>query len=277
MPRWLHYQRGAVSSIDSLSRALNVGFRVLKILMMVLAVVFLFSNIFWVSEGNVAVQARFGKIVGRDLASLRPPGGPYLAFPYPLDKIIRIPTTIQKISLFKAFWSEKDATEPTFDDRPETEGLRPGVHSSLVTADKNIVQGVWIIHYKLDFRTGDSKGGASVTDFICNVVSMKRAEAIIRRIAHAAIVRVVSQTNVADFVAGKIDNNKIKQLIAARLTQLKTGLKVTSVSTNKYAAPKILVPDFQVVNQAESQKALAIEKASRHRVSTLNELAGRVC
>jgi hypothetical protein len=38
--------------------------------------------------------------------------------------------------------------------------------------------------------------------------------------------------------------------------------------------PKALVPDFEAVTQAESQKALDIEKASRHRASTLNELAG---
>lgn len=265
---------GTVSSLDSLSRALNVGFRVLKILMMVLAVVFVFSNIFWVPEGYVSVQSRFGKIVGKSTASIRPPGGPYLALPYPMDNIIRIPTTIQKISLFNAFWSEKETVEPTFDDRPETDGLCPGVHGALVTADKNIVQGIWVIHYKLDFGAGDLKNGAPVTDFIRNVGSMERAGKIIRRIAQAAIVRVVSQTNVAEFVAGRIDNNDIKRIIGTHLTQLNTGLKVTNVSASQYAVPKVLVPDFQSVTQAESQKALDIEKATRHRVSTLNELAG---
>jgi len=265
---------GTASCLDSLSRALNVGFRVLKIFMMVLAVVFVFSNIFWVPEGTVAVQSRFGKILGENTASIRPPGGPYIALPYPMDKIIRIPTTIQKIALFNAFWSEKETVEPTFDDRPKTRGLRPGVDGSLVTADKNIVQGIWVIHYKLDFGTGDLSGGAPVTHFIRNVGSMERAGKIIRRIAHAAIVHLVSQTNVAEFVAGRIDNNDIKRIIATQLTQLNTGLKVTNVSASQYAVPKVLLPDFQAVTHAESQKALDIEKASRHRVSTLNELAG---
>ncbi|HID30026.1 MAG TPA: hypothetical protein EYP19_08485 [Desulfobacterales bacterium] len=263
-----------VSSLDSLSRALKVGFLIMKVLMMVLAVVFLFSNIFWVPEGYVGVQSRFGKIVGKGTASIRPPGGPYLAFPYPLDKIVRIPTTIQKISLFNAFWSEKEEMEPVIDDRPESEGLRPGVHGSLVTADKNIVQGIWVIHYKLGFGTEDSKGVSSVTDFIRNVGSMERAEAIIRRIAQTAIVHTIARTTVESFAAGQIDNNEIKGMISTHFTRLKTGITVTGVSASRYAVPKILIPDFQAVNQAESQKALAIEKASRHRVAALHELAG---
>ena len=87
----------AVSSLDSLSRAIGVGFRVLRVLMVVLAVVFCFSNIYWVPEGFVAVQTRFGKIVGEKGAAVRLPGGPYLAFPYPMDKIVRIPPASRKL------------------------------------------------------------------------------------------------------------------------------------------------------------------------------------
>jgi hypothetical protein len=85
---------------------------------------------------------------------------------------------------------------------------------------------------------------------------------------------VVSQTQVADFIAGRIDNRAIARRIITRLSQLETGLTVTSVTASQYAVPKILAPDFEAVTQAESQKALAIEKASRRRVSALSELAG---
>ncbi len=263
-----------VNSFDSLSGALKAGFYVLKILMMFLAIVFVFSNIFWVPEGYVAVRTRFGKILGNSTAPVCPPGGPYLAFPYPVDNIIRIPTTIQKISIFNAFWSEQETLEPAIDDRPETDGLRPGVHGSLVTADKNIVQGIWVIHYKLNFGKKISAAKLAVTDFISSVGSMKHGGEIIRRIAQAAIVRVVSQTNVAEFVAGQIDNQKIKEIIADHLKRLRTGLTISSISATQYAVPKALESDFEAVNQAESQKALEIEKASRYRTSTLNELAG---
>jgi regulator of protease activity HflC (stomatin/prohibitin superfamily) len=264
----------AVGLLDSLSSALDVGFHVLKTLMVFLLVVFLFSNIFWVPEGYVAVQSRFGKIVGKNTASICPPGGPYLAFPFPVDHIVRIPTTIQKISLYNAFWSEQEMNEPAIDDRPKTDDLRPGIHGSLVTADKNIVQGIWVIHYKLNVGNQAATNGSPVSDFICNVGSMQHAGDIIRRIAQAAIVRVVSQTTVADFVAGQIDNHQIKKIINNHLKQLRTGLTISSVSANQYTVPKALEPDFEAVTQAESQKALDIEKASRHRASTLNELAG---
>ncbi|BBO93045.1 hypothetical protein DSCOOX_62250 [Desulfosarcina ovata subsp. ovata] len=263
----------AVSSLDSLSRALGVGFRILRVLMVVLAIMFCFSNIYWIPEGMVAVQTRFGRIVGDKDAAVRLPGGPYLAIPYPVDNIVRIPTGIRKVAVFNAFWSETDTFASTIDDRPETESLRPGVHGSLLTADKNIVQGIWIVHYKLD-GGGDARSRAAAVDFVRHVGSMERAGEIIRRVAQSAIVRVIAQTEVADFVAGKIDNPAIKHLITTRLDQLHAGLTVTGVTASQYAVPKILMGDFQAVNQAESQKALSIEKASRRRVSTLSELAG---
>jgi regulator of protease activity HflC (stomatin/prohibitin superfamily) len=263
-----------VSSFDSLSRALRIGFRLLKVIMIVLAVVFLFSNIYWVPEGYIAVQSRLGDIIGKGAGAIRPPGGPYLAFPYPLDKISRIPTTSQRLSIHNAFWMEGETMEPEIDDRPETQGLNPGVHGSLVTADKNIVQGIWVVHYRLDLGANNTTDGLNAIEFICNVGSMDRAGDIIRRVAQAAIVRVVSQTNVAEFIAGQIDNNEIRRIIGDELSRLDTGLDITSVTASQYSVPRALVSDFQAVTQAESQKALDIETASRHRVSTLNELAG---
>ena len=262
------------NSLDSLSRALKVGFGLMKWIMIILAIIFVLSNIYWVPEGFVAVQARFGRIIGKDAGAIHPPGGPYLALPFPLDRIIRIPTTIQKTVVYKAFWSETEDSVPTIDSRPQSKALRPGVHGSLVTADKNIVQGVWVIHYKLDDDDDRLTAGPTAACFVNHVGSMGRARAIIRRLAQAAIVSVVSQTQVADFVAGRIDNRAIGRRIATRLSQLQTGLTVTSVTASQYAVPKVLAPDFEAVTQAESQKALAIEKASRQRVSALNELAG---
>jgi regulator of protease activity HflC (stomatin/prohibitin superfamily) len=264
---------GAVSSLESLSGALKVGFNILRILMVVLAVVFLFSNIYWVPEGYVAVQSRLGKIVGGGTAAVRRPGGPYLALPYPVDRIVRVPTTIQKTSLYNAFWSESDTSEPVEDDRPESRGLRPGVHGSLVTADKNLVQGIWAIHYRLNYTAGNSNTDA-ITSFIKRVGTLERAEEIVRSAAQSAIVKVVSGTNVSDFIAGNIDNDRIRQLMENRMTALDTGLTITNVSASRYAVPRTLASTFEAVSQAESQKALAIEKASRQRVSTLNELAG---
>lgn len=264
----------AVTSTDALSKALSVGFGVLKLLMVVLAVVFCFSNIYWVPEGSIAIQTRFGAIVDQKSGAVRLPGGPYLAFPFPVDQIVRIPTSIQKKAVFNAFWSETDKIEPSIDDRPETDALRPGVHGSLVTADKNLVQGSWVIHYKVATRDGDQPSVAAASDFAAQVGSMEQAGDIIRRLAQAAIVRVVAQTDVAEFVAGQIDHQTIKRIVNTRLEALETGLTVTGVSASQYAVPKVLMADFQAVNQAESQKALAIEKASRQRVSTLNELAG---
>jgi regulator of protease activity HflC (stomatin/prohibitin superfamily) len=184
-----------------------------------------------------------------------------------------VPTTIQKLTLYKAFWSEVDTSEPLIDDRSESKGLRPGIHGSLVTADKNLVQGIWVVHYRLNSDAGKSNV-EGVTSFVRKVGTPERAEAIVRSAAQAAIVKVVSGTDVSDFIAGNIDNDRIRQLMEDRMTALDTGMTITNVSASRYVVPKALTETFEAVSQAESQKALDIEKASRKRVSTLNELAG---
>ncbi len=63
----------------SLAEALTVCFGLLKIVMALLIVAFLFSGAFNVNEGEVAVRLRFGRLQGAPGQQVIEPGGPNFA------------------------------------------------------------------------------------------------------------------------------------------------------------------------------------------------------
>src|SRR4030042_4932878 len=86
----------------SLSEALRIIFIVLKIIMVALVVVFLASGFRMVESDEQALVLRFGKIRGVGEDRVLEPGlvGPlpwlHNVFPYPIDKIAKIPEPKQQ-------------------------------------------------------------------------------------------------------------------------------------------------------------------------------------
>lgn len=255
---------------DILSASLRKGLRILQLLMLVLAVIFLFSNIYWVEEGFVGIHCRFGKISGSDEFAVSP-GGPYFALPAPIDRVIKIPTTMQNVAVDKAFWVEEtteSANSGDADDRRENNDyLVPGTDGSLITGDRNLVQGQWAVDFQLD--------RAKLKDFINNISTMENARKLVCDAVEQAVVKVVAQLSVDDFIRGNIDNEKIKSYAGEILKKLDSGISINNVAQKRYTVPKLLLYSFQSVNRAESEKASLIERAKRYRSAALNEAAGR--
>ncbi len=270
------------SSLDALNISLRRGFNVLKLLMIILAVIFLFSNIFWVDEGFVAVQTRFGRIVDRNSSCVTRPGGPYFALPAPMDRVLKLPTTLRKVDINNAFWLE-EGIEKEFlpqsgangqDYRNPGDTLVPGYDGSLITADKNVVQGQWAVNYQLDCCAGDSKDNDMLRDFVNNVGTMNNADQLVRKIIIESLVKVVAQTTVDDFIRGKINYTQLAKYAQAKLDRLNTGIILRSITGKKYTVALCLQDDFRAVNLAQSEKAEQIESAKRYRSRILNETAG---
>ena len=72
---------------QSLADALRASFKILKGIMMVLVVLYLFSNAQCVQPHEQALVLRLGRL----LPSVKDPGLVW-AFPYPLDEIVPLPT-----------------------------------------------------------------------------------------------------------------------------------------------------------------------------------------
>lgn len=277
-PHWspVLSQREADPGVKALTESLTVGFRFLKYVMIALLAAFALSGVYWVNEGDVVIHSRFGRILGEKGAEVVTPGGPYFALPSPIDKVVVIPTTLQDVAVDKAFWfweAQEDKDKP-LEQRRIAWTLQPGWDGSLLTGDKNLVHGRWRVTYQVIQGRRDSRGVQAARLFAVNVGSVDEAGRLVRTVAEQAIVQVVGHTRVGDFVRGKIDNTLIAEYIQKVLDGLHTGISIAAVSQQAYTVPLAVLPDFQAVNKAQSEKALKIEEAERSRSMRLNMVAG---
>jgi regulator of protease activity HflC (stomatin/prohibitin superfamily) len=265
---------GNDAGAELFSFTVKTGFNTLLLLFLILGIVFILSNSYWVPEGTVAVHCRFGAFSGAENKAIKAPGGPYFALPFPADKVIKLTTSIQHVLVDRAFMLEQSTDKKPDSIRLKTDFFKPGVHGSLITGDKNLVQGTWVVHYRIDFSPANQESALNVALFVKNIGTIEKANEIIRVLSEQAIIKVVGGTSVADFIAGHIDHDAIKSAIQKRADLLGTGLSIISVTATHYNPPATLENDFQAATQAESEKALQIERAMRYRVTTLSETAG---
>lgn len=260
----------------ALSDSLRGGFRALKAIMICLAVAFVLSGVYWVDEGTVAIHLRFGEVIGEPGREVVPPGGPYFALPSPADEIIVVPTTMQVVPIERAFWFGESEFEQTssVEQRQIRWALDPEWDGSLLTGDKNLVHGGWTVTFQVKYDRQEGSRLDAPMLFAENVGSMERAWPMVTAVGEEAIVRVIAQTRVDDFVKGRVDNQQVGILAQQALDQLRTGISITTVSQRDYTVPVAIRNDFQAVTEAESEKALEIEKAERARSVQLNAVAG---
>lgn len=143
---------------QSLSDALRSSFRVLKLIMVVVVVLFLFSGVFIVDQRQVAVVTRFGKQASE-------PRGPglYFALPYPIDEVIRVSTAPKTIEV-NDFWlklRDDEKGKPLDQLAARSTGLDPATDGSLLTADRAIMHAAFKVQYKVPV--------ANAADYVRNV------------------------------------------------------------------------------------------------------------
>lgn len=113
---------------QSLREALRLSFRVLQIVIVGLVVVFIFSGVTKVDDGQSGVMLRFGAIVGEDGAQALEPGPVFSLLPYPAGEFVLFDDRERRVSVEREFWPE--IRRDTFDQEVEsarvTNLLRPG-------------------------------------------------------------------------------------------------------------------------------------------------------
>lgn len=240
----------------ALDRAIRSGGKVLALLGMAFFLWVLASGTYWVDEGTVAVQVRFGSILPRGAVQ---PGGPYLAFPDPIDRVIHVPTSFQRIALKDSFWCGNF-------NRP---GLVPGQDGSLITSDLNIVHGRWEVVFRVPPE------GDWALKFVRSIGSMEGAHELVRSVVEQTIVSLVARTSVDDYTRGNLDDSSIVAVSQGLLDELGCGLEILDVSRSSPPQfPFQVMDSFMAVNEAESEKLRSIENAWRERENLLNDCAG---
>jgi len=133
---------------QSLAEALRKSFWVLKLLMMVLVILYVFSGAFTVESDEVGFKMRYGRVVGDGAAAVLRPGF-HWSLPYPFEQNMTVSTSERELPVeFLYLLSETEIEQGTLELKYNN-FLNPEVDDFLITGDLNIIHGKLLIKYRI--------------------------------------------------------------------------------------------------------------------------------
>lgn len=251
---------------QSLADALRVSFNVLKGIMFVLVVVYLFSNVKFVESSDQALIVRMG--------ALQPgvrEAGLVWALPFPIDEVILLPTRRSNDLMIQSH---------TFSRQPEEVGkplsfiarghggLNPSVDGALLTADTGLVHVQWKVTYKID------DVGRYITTFRGDNVAS--AEKLILSMVETEAIRLAGELTADELIRTRVDyvQGELRRRVNERLSWLPSGVNVTLLEMFEPTPPITVREAFDNTQKAENYKQKKIREAEQERTKILNEAAG---
>ena len=251
----------------SLADALRSSFGVLKGIMVILCVLYLVSNVRSLGTHEEALVLRLG-----DLRRVVDKPGLLWAFPYPIDEIVPLPTRRSNDLL---------VTSHTFARRPDevgrplsaiSRGMRAGLHptldGALLTSDSGLVHMQWKVTYKFD----------DVRAFVSGIAGDRTsaAESLIGTLVETVGIAVAGELTAEEMIRTRMDyvQSEMKRRIGRRLSQLNSGVRVTSVEMHEPTPPIQVRLAFDNTQSAENRKQQRIRGEEKKRATILNAAAG---
>src|ERR1051325_280558 len=110
---------------QALSEALRSSFWIVKAVMVILVLLFLFSGVFQVKQQERAILLRLGKPVGTGEAALLKPGL-HFSLPYPIDDHVKVSIAgIQNVRSTAGWYAVTDAQRASGNEPPAGQTLNP--------------------------------------------------------------------------------------------------------------------------------------------------------
>ncbi|MEM6561168.1 MAG: SPFH domain-containing protein, partial [Planctomycetota bacterium] len=261
----------------SLADALRISFKVLRLVIFLLIILFLFSGFFYVDSNQVAVRTRFGKITqdNEGRGYLTAEAGPYFRFPAPIDEITYVPTTTQTVEINDAFWYGERGREGELQpDQATQTSLRAGIDGSLITGDGNLVHGRFTVNFRVkpeDAVTFVKALGGDPDD----TAPMVRAQRMVTIAAERAISAAAAEVGAIEFLQSSANTALMRSKLEEVLTlEMNTGITVETVIADQRVAPPGVQQSFAAVQTATAERQSALLKAQQDRNSRLSEAAG---
>ncbi len=261
---------------QSLADALQVSFKILTFLMVLIILVYLGSGWFKVDAQNRAVKLRFGQIVGEPGQQVYGEGW-HWGLPYPIEQVITVQVAPQTVNINQAFWyevTEADAGKSASELAGRARPLNPEKDGSLLTGDASVVHARYRITYVI--RDND------LVDYLENVYSANpnadNAEITRQLVAAAAergIIHAVAQIEADEFIGGRTNQTTAQLRAQEVLDELNTGIQILTFSATNTQMPLPVFEAYLAVSNAESEKAQLIEAARQEHARILGETAGQ--
>jgi membrane protease subunit HflK len=246
----------------SLSDALQMSFRLLKVAMVVLVVAYLCSGGGCVQPDMQVVVLRFGKIAGEPLGP-----GFHFTLPYPIDEKIPVPVKQKKSILADLFWlrlKEEDRGKELDELTARGSSLDPVADGALITGDKNLIHILLRVTY-------------TISDAVAYVSNIQNEEELVKLTAESSLIAVVAGQEVDGILRGRTTDrisNQVRIRMQEVLDRMESGIRVEIVSLESKTPPLQVRRAFTDVQRAESEQLEKIEIAKAKRTEMLNKAAG---
>lgn len=220
--------------------------RLLAILVIIMICFCIFSSVYTVKDGEIAVLRTFGKV--SDISE----SGIHFKFPYPIQEIDVI--NISKINTLEIGFKENLSNEKY--DLYNKENL-------MLTSDENIICISLIVEWKIN-------------DPHAFLFNSKEPENILKNAAMSSLTSVIgSYTLDSIFTDRKIDiQNKIKDTLENIISKYKLGIEIIAIRMHDTQPPSQVQSAFQSVTDAEEQKNTLINKAEEYKNQRINAAEG---
>lgn len=259
----------------SLADALRWVYFILQLVMVGMVILFVFSGFQRIEQSERGVKVSLGKLADSDLQP-----GFQLSLPYPLGEIIKVPTSQLQLNLAESFFPflSNDDRAKTIEQLGFGDILRPGKDGSLITGDGNLAHA----RFGVTFHT------ESPADFVQNVGKDQEGR-LVKAVIERAAVQTFAEIKLDDILkrasstgtqegaqasAGSEIEERVRRIAQKSLDDLKTGLRIDTVSLRDETPPLRTRQSYQAVQTAESTSATQRQNAEKQRSEILNQAAG---
>jgi membrane protease subunit HflK len=223
-----------------------------SVILIGLIIVYVLSGFYKITESELGVIQRFGKIIDGKVE----PGGHY-RLPWPIDTITKVPVKATHTIEIKDF-SLRGAVDEENDFRKAT-----GLSSYCITGDNNIVFIDYIIRY-------------NIVDPVKYLFNIKSNEDYLKQIACSAAINSLAVKPVDDIltVGKKSVEIYLRKEIQKNLDDLKSGLGISAIEIKEVSPHKGVRTYFERVINAQIQRRELINNAESYRNENLPKTKG---
>lgn len=256
------------SAARALSNVLKTLFAVLRLSLVGLVILYLFSGIFTVEPDENAFILRFGAVVdGSAGKRIFESGQWHWSWPHPIDKVIRIPVKKTETVETDQFWHRQSPNTGQPTDVADTwisGKLIPGNVGYLITGDENIIHTRWSLNY-------------TIADPIQYYTVSVNPEDAVRHVFEKAILAEVAVTTINDilYVGAENVRDRVFTRTTALLADLGIGVAIKNITLDAKEPPRSTLPHFRRSTEAEQQKSETLTDAFGYARRTAFEVEGK--
>ena len=239
--------------IAGLAQSVYQGFKYFMLsILAILVILYLVSNIFKVSQNEIAIIERFGK-------PILPPAMPgvHFAMPYPIDRIRKVPIKFQRIYIND--FIDVDTKSDSYSNILKKEF---NISPYCITGDNNIIKLACTVQYK-------------IIDPVKYLYKIRSSS--LKKIIHFStsniIMHTVASCNIDYIFTHRKDaiRDEIKLKIKKSLKKLNAGVDIVFIELKEISPPEDVQEAFDNVINSKNEKETIINMANTRKNKNLYE------